>query len=111
MTSSRTITFLMLGSAFLAASCSTISDDTKALLDKPIDCQTADEDIAALDAALPSTGKRVTSTVRSLAPVAIATGVITRDYRDRARVATGDLSRDINTKIADIYETCGTGEE
>ena len=93
------------------SACSSIPDSTKELLDKPVDCATADEDIAALDAATPNTGERAVAGVRSLLPVAIATGVITRDYRDRASVAVGKLERDIDNKIADIYEACAQGSE
>ncbi len=93
-------------SAVALAACSTIPQTTEDLLAKPIDCATADSDIEALTEAIPGAGSRARSAVRSILPFAVATALITRDYRDRARVATGRLERDINNKIADIYETC-----
>lgn len=93
--------------AFIAAACSTIPEETETLLYKPIDCSRADEDIAALTAEIPEGGDRRRAAIRSLTPVGIATGIVTRDYRDRARVATGRLEKDLNNKIADIYEECG----
>jgi len=96
----------------LVAGCATASDtEREALLDKPVDCATADEDIAALTAALPSNTERGASVLRTLTPVGAATSIITLQYRDRAKVATGRTGRAINNKIADIYEACASGEE
>ena len=95
--------------AFLAAACTTVHDKNEALLEKPIDCSTADEDIAALTSAIPGRRARIRATLGTLTPVGVATGVVTRDYRDRARMATGKLEKDLNNKIADIYEQCGKG--
>ena len=97
------------GLAFLAAACTTVHDRNEVLLDKPIDCSSADEDIAALAAAIPGRRARVRAALGTLTPVGVATGVVTRDYRDRARMATGRLEKDLNNKIADIYEQCGQG--
>ncbi|MEO1242424.1 MAG: hypothetical protein AAFX54_10985 [Pseudomonadota bacterium] len=95
--------------ALVVTACATIPDETNAGLDKPIDCSTADEDVAALTSAIPGRRERRRVVLKSLTPVGAATGIITRDYRDRARVATGQLERDLNNKIADIYEQCGQG--
>ncbi|MEL6171255.1 MAG: hypothetical protein AAFR02_04485 [Pseudomonadota bacterium] len=96
----------------LVASCATAShDDRDALLAKPVDCATADADIEALTDALPSGGERTLSALQSITPVGLATGAVRREYRDRASVATGKTERNINSKIADIYETCSPDDE
>ena len=106
----RMIYALLPLSLLVLSACSTIEDSTKDQLAKPVSCETADEDIATLTAAIPSNLQRTRAAIRSVVPVAAATGIVTRDYRDRARVAVGLHERDLNTKIADIYEECGEGE-
>ena len=95
--------------ALVATACTTIYDKNEVLLEQPIDCSTADEDIAALTAATPEPRQRIRAAIGTVMPVGAATGVVTRDYRDRARLATGGFEKDLNNKIADIYEQCGQG--
>lgn len=103
---------LIIGTAAALAACATTSYDERAeLLAKPINCETADEDIVALTEALPSNSERLRSALQSVTPVGIATGAIRREYRDRAATATGKTEREINGRIADIYEACSPTED
>ncbi|MEL6362520.1 MAG: hypothetical protein AAFR21_15690 [Pseudomonadota bacterium] len=90
------------------AGCATASDKKRqSLLDEPIDCEVAEEDIAALEAAMPSGGERAVSAVRTLSPVGAATSILTGSYRGRAKVLVGRTQGELNARIEDIQETCG----
>ena len=93
---------------FAVAGCATASDkERKSLLEEPIDCEVAEEDIAALEAAMPSGGERAVSAVRTLSPVGAATSILTGSYRGRAKVLVGRTQGELNARIEDIQETCG----
>jgi len=90
------------------AGCATASDkERESLLDEPIDCDVAEADIAALEAAMPSGGERAVSAVRTLSPVGAATSILTGSYIGRAQVLTGRTKRELTARIEDIQETCG----
>tara|TARA_R110000765_G_scaffold53003_1_gene106429 strand:- start:126 stop:470 length:345 start_codon:yes stop_codon:yes gene_type:complete len=99
----------------LLAGCATASHaERTAFLDAPIECATADTDIAALEAAQPSPGERARSILQSATPVGVVTGAATRSYADRASVAIGKTGSDIETRIAEIKQQCpssGTGNQ
>lgn len=91
----------------LLAGCATASHaERTALLDAPIECTTADADIAALEAAHPSSGERARSILQSATPVGAVTGAATRSYADRASVAIGKTGSNIETRIAEIKQQC-----
>ncbi len=103
---------VLIALAVFVAGCATASDkERKALIDQPVNCATADQDIEALTEALPSRAERGASLLRTLTPVGAATSIVTLQYRDRAKVAAGRTERAINNKIADIYEACATGAD
>ncbi|MEO0982834.1 MAG: hypothetical protein AAFX03_09315 [Pseudomonadota bacterium] len=88
--------------------CATASHDERSgLLDQPITCATAEEDLAALEAALPSRGERARSAVQSVTPVGVATGVVTGSYGDRVSVLTGAAEDELRTRMDEIETTCG----
>jgi hypothetical protein len=86
--------------------CKTISADQKAQLAKPVDCATADADIAALEAERASVGKQIASGVRMIVPAAAVVGLLSGDYRNRAQVASGKYNSALEAKIAEIKKTC-----
>lgn len=91
----------------MLAGCATASHgERSALLAEPINCTTAEEDIAALDSALPSRGERARSVVQTVTPVGVATGVATGSYGDRAGVLSGATEKDLRARIDEIAATC-----
>jgi len=93
--------------AFLAG-CATASDEERAsLLAQPVNCATAQEDIAALEGAMPSRGERAGSAVRTVTPVGAAAGVVTGSYKDRAAVLTGRTKAELAARITEINAACG----
>jgi hypothetical protein len=86
----------------------TIAPEAKAALDAPINCLTAQRDIQILEEEKASVGKQILSGVRAVVPFSAAAGILMGDYRDRAEVATGQYNADIEAKIAQIRQKCGT---
>ena len=94
--------------AFLALGCArSISPEAKEQIAKPVNCDTARQDIAALDAEKASVAKQVSSGVRSVAPPAAIAGILRGDTKDRARVATGAYNRELEAKVNEIKRECG----
>ncbi len=99
--------FLLVLCIGVVAGCRTISDEAKADLAEPVDCETAAADIAELEGEKASTGKQVASGVRMILPVAAVAGILGGDYGNRASVASGKYNDDIDAKIAEIKQECG----
>lgn len=91
----------------LAACGPSISEQAKAKLAKPVNCQTAKKDIAALEKEKKSVTTQVTAGVRSVVPTAAVAGLLRGDTKDRAKVASGAYNKEIDAKIAEIKKTCG----
>ncbi len=91
----------------LVAGCRTISDEAKADLAEPVNCETAENDIATLEAEKASVGKQVASGVRMIVPVAAVVGILGGDYGNRARVVSGNYNEDLDSKIVEIKQKCG----
>ena len=92
----------------LLAGCATAKHDERAsLLAQPVNCETAQEDIAALEAAMPSRGERAGSVLRTVTPVGAVSGVATGSYRDRAAVLTGRTKEELAARISEIRAACG----
>jgi len=102
---------LGLGIAMLLATgllaCKTISPEAKAAITGEVDCSTAEQDLAVLEAERASVGKRIVSGVRSVMPVSAVVGILSGDYINRVSVATGVYNRDIEQKEQQISEQCG----
>ena len=106
----KTIYLAAAGAAMLAAGCATAStEEREALLGKPIDCAVAEQDIADLEAAMPSRRERAGSAVRTVTPVGAVTSVATGSYRDRASVLTGRTEDELSARIEEIQQACGVG--
>lgn len=104
----KTIRVVACGLALVIAGCATAStEEREALLGKPIDCTVAEQDIADLEAAMPSRRERAGSAVRSVTPVGAVAGVATGTYRDRAAVLTGRTAEELNARIEEIEQACG----
>lgn len=96
------------GLALVIAGCATTStEEREALLGKPIDCAVAEQDIADLEAALPSRRERAGSVLRTVSPVGAVASVATGSYRDNAAVLTGRTEDELTARIDEITETCG----
>ena len=91
----------------LLAGCATSADEEReSLLSEPIDCSVAEEDLASLEAAMPSRRERALSAVQTVTPIGAVSSVATGSYRDRAGVLTGRTQGELNARIKEIQETC-----
>lgn len=96
------------GLVMLVAGCATAStEEREALLGKPINCTVAQQDIADLEAAMPSRLERAGSVVRTVSPVGAVTSVATGSYRDQASVLTGRTEDELSARIEEIEQICG----
>lgn len=91
---------------FLAACAQTNQSERADLLDRPIDCEVADIDIAALEAAIPGAAERAVSGVRLVLPVALITGHLTGQLDGRREIASGRTEEDLRARIAEIETAC-----
>jgi outer membrane murein-binding lipoprotein Lpp len=91
----------------LLAGCATISQKAKDDLAKPIDCSTAEEDIATLEGEKASVAKQANAGAGAVMPSSAVIGLLSGDYANRVRVASGQYNKDIDNKIAEIKATCG----
>ncbi|MEL6567675.1 MAG: hypothetical protein AAFQ22_04595 [Pseudomonadota bacterium] len=96
-------------SLLLLAGCASTSiyDERESLLADPVDCAVAEQDIADLEAAMPSRRERALSVVQSVTPIGAASGVVRGSYRDRAAVLTGRTEGELSARIDEIRATCG----
>lgn len=92
-----------------AAACAPISDEAKQQLAKPVDCRSADSDIAALqDHRASQLMEMVSGPTIMLPPGVVAALARGRgDIGDQMRVAGGAYNQDIDNKIAQIKAACG----
>ena len=98
--------------AALLVGCATSNHDERAsLLAEPVDCEAAEADIAALEAAMPSRRERALSAVQTVTPIGAVSGVATGSYRDRAGVLTGRTQGELEARIEEIETTCGISRE
>ncbi|WP_213271895.1 hypothetical protein [Hyphomonas sp.] len=89
------------------AGCATASHaDRETLLAAPINCATAQTDIAALEAAMPSRGERARSAVQSVTPVGAIGGVVSGTYDERLGVLTGATEEELSARIEAIQSEC-----
>ncbi|MEL6284571.1 MAG: hypothetical protein AAFO80_10515 [Pseudomonadota bacterium] len=90
----------------LAGCARTTQSDRADLLDQPIDCMTADIDIAALETAIPGAGERAAAGVRLVVPVARIAGRVRGELDDRREIASGRTEEDLRGRIAEIKAAC-----
>ena len=74
---------------------------------RPIRCERAQQDIAALESHRISGTRRAVTGVTSVTPAGAASGVATGQTGDRASAVSGDFNRQIDDRIALIRRTCG----
>jgi hypothetical protein len=90
----------------LAGCAQTTQSDRSDLLEQPIDCMTADIDIAALETAIPGAGERAAAGVRLVVPVARIAGRVRGQLDERREIASGRTEDDLRARIAEIEAAC-----
>ena len=101
---------VLMALAVLVLGCKTITAEDEAQLEKPIDCATAEQDIAALEQELKSVEEQVLTGVLMVLPAAAVSGILRRDIRNRVEIATGAYNEELEEKIAEIQWACSLPE-
>jgi hypothetical protein len=91
----------------LAACQPTVSKQEKAEIAKPVDCSTAQADLATLQSEKTSTAKRMAEGVSAVFPIGLVVNSASGNEGDAMKVATGDYNKMLDNKIAEIKSQCG----
>ncbi len=91
----------------LVAGCATSHKERDALLAAPINCEVAEADIAALEAAKPSRRERARSAMQSVTPVGAVRNAAKGTYDDNLEVLTGATEEELTARIDEIQAECG----
>jgi hypothetical protein len=97
-----------------ALSCASISQETIAAIEKPVDCSSASEDVAYLDDERSGFFGRLIAGITAVLPPGVFI-VIGRDlfsspdgiWADKFKVASGSYNGKIDDKIAGTKQQCG----
>ncbi len=83
------------------------AEQAEADMARPVDCATAEQDIATLEGEKASTSEQVASGVESIVPSAAVIGLLSGTYETNAKVAAGDYNQSIDAKVEEIKTECG----
>jgi len=105
---SRTITTGLLAAALVfSLACHTIPKEAKIELAKPVDCSTAQQDIAILEKEHASVAKMFLDGVTAVAPAGAVLSILTLQEKDKLEVAIGVYNHRLTRKMEEIKTTCG----
>jgi len=76
--------------------------------DVSVNCDTAQKDIAALEAEKKSTAEQMEKGVATVAPAGIVLGTLAGSRDENKEIATGEYNEQIDAHIALIKSTCGS---
>ena len=92
--------------ALLVGCATATSSERQALIDEPVHCQFAEQILEQLQSARPSSLEQARSVLQMVTPVGLISGAISGSTSDRAKVAMGSMSLEIDDKIDAINEAC-----
>jgi uncharacterized protein YceK len=75
-------------------------------ISKPINCDTADQDIAALLEEQSSVGEKLANGISLLSPTSALINLLSGEFTSRRSIATGKLDDILHMRISDIEEAC-----
>ena len=89
------------------AGCQAIPKEAKIELAKPVDCSTAQQDIAILEKEHASVAKMFFDGVTAVAPAGAVLSILTLQEKDKLEIAVGEYNHKLKRKIEEIKTTCG----
>jgi hypothetical protein len=101
----RSMTVLLF--LFIAGCAPPITQEAKQDLQRPVNCATAQDDIAVLQSEKSNVNQQMLAGVTSMLPTAAVMGLLTGRQQDREEVLTGQYNDMIDEKIDTIRRTCG----
>lgn len=102
----KTIPVALIAAVTLAGCTSQVVQERSDLLERPIDCATAADDIAALAGVIPDAGERLSSGVRLVLPASLVLGAVTGENDTRSDIVSGRSEDQIRARIAEIDAEC-----
>lgn len=102
----KTIPVALFAVATLAGCTSQVQQERSDILERPINCVTAADDIAGLAGVIPDAGERISSGVRLVLPAAFVVGAVTGQLGTRSDIVTGRSEDQIRARIAEIDAEC-----
>lgn len=103
----RKLAMIALVAAGTLAGCATPKQPARvALIEKPINCATARNDIAELEAAIPTSAEKIAARAGNVVPVSRIAGRVTGQLEERQKVASGQTEDEIRKRIAAIEAAC-----
>ena len=103
----RALILVVLASLILLPACRAIPKQAEEDLAKPVNCATAEQDIATLKSEQASVEKRMLEGVTAVVPAGAVLSILTLQEKDKLEVAIGEYNHKINRKIEEIQYTCG----
>ena len=102
----RGLILVALCSLILLPACQTISKEAKIELAKPVECATAEQDIAILKREHASVAKMFINGVTAVTPAGAVLSILTLQEKDKLEVAIGVYNHRLSRKIEEIQDTC-----
>jgi hypothetical protein len=103
----RALILVVLASLILLPACRAIPKQAEEDLAKPVNCATAEQDIATLKSEKASVEKRMAEGVTAVVPAGAVLSILTLQEKDKIEVATGIYNSKLEEKINEIQITCG----
>ena len=97
---------ILIAATLLVGCASTTQSERADTLDRPINCATADVDLAVLQEAIPGAKERMASSVRLVVPVSRIVGRLKGDLDERREIASGRTEDNLRARIAEIERAC-----
>jgi hypothetical protein len=103
----RGLILVALASLILLPACQAIPKEAKIELAKPVDCETAPQDLAILKKDHASVAKMFLDGVTAVTPYGAVISILTLQEKDKLEVAIGEYNHKLQRKIEEIQATCG----
>jgi len=103
---SRVAAIMLLCTGIFLPACRTIPEQAEIELRKPVDCATAEQDIALIEKEKASVAKRFVDGVTAVTPAGAVLGLITHQEDEKLEVAIGVYNHRLTEKIREIKMTC-----
>lgn len=87
--------------------CWTVPQQAKIEMRKPVDCATAERDLALLETERASVLARIENGISAIEPAEAIFSLIGGTEGEKISVATGEYNDRIDASMANIRETCG----
>jgi len=93
-------------SAFVAGCATEYKKTEERVAEMPVNCTTAEGDIRTLQEEKTNVAQQIAAGVSFIAPIGLVVGLVQGTQGTKWRVTTGEYDKALDTKIAEIKQTC-----